>query len=397
MFMNPVTKEQIRRYRLHTHHLDTWYPKKDILSAAGACGFQNSPPGAWENALHNRVAEYTLQDMKELLEVEKTLLQTWSFRGAPVVFPASESDAFLSALIPESDEPWIYTRGIQLALDYLRMSFEEALGLLLQVMPKMDGEVLVSKTSLDQTLAQWMRPLLPEDKRELWDEPSMYGNPDKQTVGGAVVSFLLRPCAFMGLVVFGKREGISPSFTSYKRWTGHSPEGTGDPGRKLARKYLHCFGPSTAGGFGEWLGCSPAQAGRIWNTVADEIEPVSLAGKERFILTEDRELLFSPPEPERELHLLGGHDPYLGLQDRQVILEDRTRQKQIWQTVSNPGAVLWHGEITGMWKARKKGKGLDVEVTLWDGMDGQKKGIENLVEEYVLFQKMKLNQITFLT
>ena len=157
------------------------------------------------------------------------------------------------------------------------------------------------------------------------------------------------------------------------------------------------FGPSTAGGFGEWLGCSPAQAGRIWNTVADEIEPVSLAGKERFILTEDRELLFSPPEPERELHLLGGHDPYLGLQDRQVILEDRTRQKQIWQTVSNPGAVLWHGEITGMWKARKKGKGLDVEVTLWDGMDGQKKGIENLVEEYVLFQKMKLNQITFLT
>lgn len=94
-----------------------------------------------------------------------------------MVFPASESDAFLSALIPESDEPWIYTRGIQLALDYLRMSFEEALGLLLQVMPKMDGEVLVSKTSLDQTLAQWMRPLLPEDKRELWDEPSMYGNP----------------------------------------------------------------------------------------------------------------------------------------------------------------------------------------------------------------------------
>ena len=50
-----------------------------------------------------------------------------------------------------------------------------------------------------------------------------------------------------------------------------------------------------------------------------------------------------------------------------------------------------------MWNARKKGKGLDVEVTLWDVMDGQKKGIESLVEEYVLFQKMKLNQITFLT
>lgn len=26
------------------------------------------------------------------------------------------------------------------------------------------------------------------------------------------------------------------------------------------------------------------------------------------------------------------------------------------KTVSNPGAVLWQGEIAGMWKARKKGK-----------------------------------------
>ena len=50
-----------------------------------------------------------------------------------------------------------------------------------------------------------MLPVLPAEKRDLWNQPSMYGSPDKQTVGGAVVSFLLRPCAFMGLVVFGRR------------------------------------------------------------------------------------------------------------------------------------------------------------------------------------------------
>jgi len=100
----------------------------------------------------------------------------------------------------------------------------------------------------------------------------MYGNPEKQTVGGAVVSFLLRPCAFMGLVVFGRREGISSTFTSYKNWIGHSLEIEGIPEQKLVRKYLHCYGPASIDGFMDWLGCSSAQVERMWQTIIEEIE-----------------------------------------------------------------------------------------------------------------------------
>lgn len=262
-------------------------------------------------------------------------------------------------------------------------------------MPGLDGEVIVSKTMLDQTLAEWMLPLLPKDKRDLWNSPSMYGNPEKQTVGGAVVSFLLRPCAFMGLVVFGKRESISPTFTSYKNWTGHPLEIEAVPEQKLVRKYLHCYGPGTKSGFAEWLGCSPAQAERIWQTVIDEIEPVSVSGKVRYIRSEDKYLLLSPPPAERTVHLLGGHDPYLGLQDREVILEDRARQKQIWQTVSNPGAVLWQGKIVGFWKTRKRGKGLEIEVTLWEAADRLKLDLQELAGRFARFQQLELKRITF--
>ena len=97
--MDAVSSEQIRYFRLHTHHLDTWYAKADVERIAGACGLQNSPPGAWEVALHNRVADCTQDDMRQMLEEERTLLQAWSFRGAPVVFPAAESGAFLTALV----------------------------------------------------------------------------------------------------------------------------------------------------------------------------------------------------------------------------------------------------------------------------------------------------------
>lgn len=393
--MERFSGEQARQFRLRAHHLDTWYRRAGTETLAGACGFQNSPPGAWENALHNRIQDCTLEDARQLLEEEKSLLQAWSFRGAPVVFPAAESDAFLSTLVPEQGEPWIYTRGIQLALDALQMPFDVLLSLLRQVIPELEKEVLTSKTALDQSLAEWMSPLLSADKRDAWHQPSMYGNPEKQTVGGAVVSFLLRPCAFLGLVVFGQRKGTQPTFTAYRSWLGHALESSGVPAAKLTRKYLHCYGPASPGGFADWLGCSSAQAQRMWQTAAEEITPVLLDGKERYILAVDQGSLRSPPQPAHKLHLLGGHDPYLGLQDRELILPDKTRQKQIWQTVSNPGAVLWQGEVAGLWKPRKKGRALDIEVTLWDA--GVPKGaIQEQAEAYALFQQCKLNRLAFL-
>jgi len=95
------------------------------------------------------------------------------------------------------------------------------------------------------------------------------------------------------------------------------------------------------------------------------------------------------------VHLLGGHDPYLGLQDRDVILENKARQRQVWQTVSNPGAVLWQGKIAGIWKSKKKGKELEIEVELWDDAKVLKTNILDLVDGYVLFQQLKLKTITF--
>lgn len=393
MGVERISREQARRFRLHAHHLDTWYQTADLGPVAGACGFQNSPPGAWEAALHNRIPALTRDDMRRLLEEEKTLLQAWSFRGAPVVFPTAESDAFLSALVARDAEPWIYTRGIQLALDALQMPFEEALRLLKQVMPNLEGETLTGKTDLDQTLAGWIQTLLPEAQRERWNSPSMYGNPERQTVGGAVVSFLLRPCAYLGLVVFGERRGISPTFTTYHNWTGHALEQTGLPEQRLVRKYLHCYGPASPGGLADWLGCSTSQARRIWQTVAGELEAVALEGRERYILSEDRALLQSPPPLERPAHLLSGHDPYLCLQDRELILDHRARQRQIWRTVSNPGAVLWKGEVVGIWSSKKQGAGLELAITLWNDTKLEKRELQALGEDYARFQQRKLSNL----
>lgn len=216
-----VTDRQVRWYRLAVHHLDQLYPASRLEAVAGVCGLQNSPPGAWETAAFARLADCPLSRLQAALEQEKTLLQAWSYRGAPVVFPAVESPVFLSALAARpGEEPWIYTRGITLALDYLGISWEQALDLVCRTVACLDTRTVQSKEELDRVLAAEAAPLLPPSLREKWNAPSLYGRPDRQTVGGAVVSFALRPCAFLGQVVFGARQGISPTFTSYTRWLG---------------------------------------------------------------------------------------------------------------------------------------------------------------------------------
>ena len=263
-----LSARQIRAHRLRAHHLDQKYPFGELLTVAGTCGLQNSPPGAWETAAFCRLKNCTLPQLHQALYQKKELLQAWSIRGVPLIFPTADSDVFLSALIAqEGEEPWIYTKGIGLALDHLGMSFAELLPLVESAAEYLEDHTIKSKEELDRVLAQLIAEQLPAQKQSLWNAPSMYGAPDRQTVGGAAVSFLLRPCSFKGLVVFGEREGISPTFTSPLRWLGHKLVPSAQGTVELARRFLHAYGPATPRTFAEWLGSTPAQAKRLWQQI----------------------------------------------------------------------------------------------------------------------------------
>lgn len=193
--------------------------------------------------------------------------------------------------------------------------------------------------------------------------------------------------------MFGRREGVSPTFTSFKGWLGHPLSPDEDAVKKLTRKFLHCYGPTTAGAFASWLGCSGKQARRMWAAVADEVEPVELLGKKAYVLSEDMDLLTVPPMPQRELLLLGGHDPYLDQRDRDTLLGDKTLQKRVWTTVSNPGAVVKRGEIIGIWTSRMKGSGMEIKITLWDHGQAERQALQGLAEEYAAFRGQDVTNV----
>jgi hypothetical protein len=408
--MDQARPEQVRQYRLHAHHLDRWYDPSDLVAVVGACGMQNTPPGAWQAAVSNRVAGWGAAEAVQALETDRRLLQAWSIRGAPLVFPTELADVFLAGLIPAPGQPWVYTQGIQLALDALAMGFDELLALVRQAMPQLDHHLLRSKTRLDQTVADWVRPHLPADKLPTWDAASMYGPPARasapsaspasppapgQTLGAAVVSFLLRPCACLGLVVFGPRQAASPTFTSFARWVGHPLTVRPDPGPRLARRFVHCYAPATPAGLATWLGCSPGQARQLWAQLGDQLVPVAVAGQTRWVLAEDQALLADPPAPQRQLHLLAGHDPYLGLPDRELVLDDPQARRQVWQTVSNPGAVVRQGRLVGTWQATARPAGLTVAVRGWQLGDTERAQIAELAEQYAASRGRPLAQVSW--
>ena len=220
----------------------------------------------------------------------------------------------------------------------------------------------------------------------------MYGRPDRQTVGGAAVSFLLRPCSFASLVVFGRREENSPTFTSFRRWLGREPSPCPQGEAELVRRFLHCYGPAAPADLQAWLGSSPQQAKRLWSAAAEEMEPVRVLGRTRWALIRDRDSLTAPPEQPGRLIPLGPHDPYLDLRDRALVLEDPARQRQVWRTVSNPGAVLKDGRVAGIWTGKAVQGRLEFSLSLWEPLSpGALRALEREAGAYAAFRGLELS------
>ena len=57
--------------------------------------------------------------------------------------------------------------------------------------------------------------------------------------------------------------------------------------------------------------------------------------------------------------------------------------------MTNPGAVVYRGEVIGIWTTKKKAKGMDIKMTLWTDA-AEKTPLQNLAEEYAAFRQQAL-------
>jgi hypothetical protein len=137
---------------------------------------------------------------------------------------------------------------------------------------------------------------------------------------------------------------------------------------ELVRRFLRCYGPATHTQLAAWAQTAPAHAKALFAAVSDELERVDGG----FILTADRRRFDSPPAA-RGVRLLGGHDPFVAQPDREALAPDAALRKRMFPTVGRPGVVLHDGVLAGLWRGRKKGDVLEVEVE-WLGEEADVAG-----------------------
>ena len=143
--------------------------------------------------------------------------------------------------------------------------------------------------------------------------------------------------------------------------------GDADPRFDVIRNYLRFYGPARVRDVAEFLDAPRADIDAHWPTDVVEVAVRDDSSREpRFVLEEDlSELRDAPTLDAADVRLLGPYDPYLQGRDRELLVPDKARHKELWPVLGRPGVVLRGGEVIGTWRPRTSGRSLALRVQLW--------------------------------
>ncbi len=357
-----VEREQILAFRLAAHHLADRALPGDLLSVAGACGVQNSPPGSAALALNARIEGLALQHLEKCLGADRTLVELWCMRGAPYLVPVADAAVFTTGLMPDDESSCrFFIQGATNHLIKFGMQATEAVACTAQCLPQVLGGRELTKDQLGIELARCVEKSLPASLRGLWRQPDGMG---QNTYGESLVRYALYAVALQGKFCLLPKTGRDAvTFMLTDQWLGRELP-VMDPCEAragLVRRFLHCYGPDTPQAFARWAGVAGAFAQASFAMVEGELSAVSYEGRTLFILQRDRPKLMNPAMP-RGVRLLPPGDPYLALQQKDLLVSNAALRKKIWRSSGNPGVVLVDGEVAATWNPQKQVERLVLRV-----------------------------------
>lgn len=322
-----VTREQVLAHRIRAQGLHRDAGSMDDLAVLDL-GVQDATGDTAALALANRLSDPDAVDTGALRVI-------WSFRGAPHLHRPDELHALARALWPRDDEDAAHrVTGYSLDLQAAGLAglaaFRTAAEAVAEVVqePLSKGEVSTAVTQLvPEGLTSWCRGC---GTTHVFDQ-------------------VLRAAALPAGAAI--EPGRSPlTLTPLPDWPG-PPSRMRSAGEYLMR-YLRLHGPAGMSEAGNFLGMSGEVAQRA---LPKGLAEVSVEGRKRW-LPEAALADLRAAEPEPIVRLLPRSDPYLQARDRNLLVADKARQKEIWRILGNPGAVLSGTEIVGVWRMKTSGR-----------------------------------------
>jgi hypothetical protein len=127
------------------------------------------------------------------------------------------------------------------------------------------------------------------------------------------------------------------------------------------RNYLRFLGPATPNDVAAFLDSPVAEIKKHW---PEDAVQVKVDGREGWLLGELGDL----EQDQEPLRLLGGFDLFLQGKDRDLIVPDASKHKQLWPVLGRPGAVLHGTEIVGTWRPKTSGRQFTLRLSPWATM-----------------------------
>jgi hypothetical protein len=121
---------------------------------------------------------------------------------------------------------------------------------------------------------------------------------------------------------------------------------------ELARRYLRVFGPTTPAAFAEWAGIGPREGVAAFDALRRSLTPVRTPVGDAWILSRDEPVFGAAPDPAAPARLLPSGDAYFLLQgaQRELLVPNADRRRELWTPRVWPGALLVEGEVVGTWR-----------------------------------------------
>src|SRR5437879_5512991 len=195
---------QVSAFRMHRHHLDLRAPRSRLPSVvADVCGVQAQVTAMARIALWARLRQLTVDDVEQALVQKRTIVKTWSMRGALHLLASNELLLYLSGLMPTGLPR--EQRGI------------EAAGWKEEESREMIVDALKNGPVTRAQLVSYLAKKLGTKTKDWFD-----GGWGRETLGSNTSWQLVRPAVMRGLVCFGPSSGQEITFTRGDRWPGQA-------------------------------------------------------------------------------------------------------------------------------------------------------------------------------
>jgi DNA glycosylase AlkZ-like len=198
---------------------------------------------------------------------------------------------------------------------------------------------------------------------------------DREIHVGLGVGNAIRYAATTGTVAIRWEGSRAPTV-----WTVDAAEiDPADACRELARRYLHVFGPGTAGGYARWAGISSRSAANAFASLEGSLLPVRSPLGEEWLLLDDEPAMRAPEATAAPARLLPSGDAYFLLHgaERELLVPRADRRGRLWTSRVWPGALLVDGEVRGTWRRSQH----TVRIEPWERLSrGRRAAVEGEAE-----------------